>query len=210
MKNTLLIFGLLWALSASGQIYINSYRFPAAAGIPAWDKQPYTTTDAADWLAYVATNFTALQTYSQALVGATLLAGTKWAGGVLAPNGKIYGIPFDALQVLEFDPATNTSTLVGTTISGANKYFGGVLAPNGKIYGIPTNSTQVLEFDPATNTSTLVGTTLSGSEKYYGGVLGLNGKIYGIPAASTQVLELLSAVSGLDANAILSRHLNKF
>lgn len=30
MKNTLLIFGLLWALGASGQIYIDSYRFGAA------------------------------------------------------------------------------------------------------------------------------------------------------------------------------------
>lgn len=30
MKHTLLIFGLLWALGASGQIYIDSYRFGAA------------------------------------------------------------------------------------------------------------------------------------------------------------------------------------
>ena len=31
----------------------------------------------------------------------TGLSGTvKWAGGVLAPNGKIYGIPLDASSVL--------------------------------------------------------------------------------------------------------------
>lgn len=35
MKNTLLIFGLLWALSASGQIYIDSYRFAQVTGFDA-------------------------------------------------------------------------------------------------------------------------------------------------------------------------------
>ena len=27
----------------------------------------------------------------------------KWFGGVLAPNGKIYGIPYHATQILEID-----------------------------------------------------------------------------------------------------------
>ena len=32
------------------------------------------------------------------------LAGTiKWAGGVLAPNGKIYGIPHNSTTILEID-----------------------------------------------------------------------------------------------------------
>ena len=33
----------------------------------------------------------------------------KWQGGVLAPNGKIYGIPFDATTVLEIDPVAGPS-----------------------------------------------------------------------------------------------------
>ena len=38
----------------------------------------------------------------------TGLSGSWW-GGVYAPtNGKIYGIPCDAVQVLIIDPATNT------------------------------------------------------------------------------------------------------
>ena len=74
------------------------------------------------------------------------LTGTnKWVGGVLAPNGKIYGIPFDSTQVLEIDPITQTTALFGS-LTGENKWYGGVLAPNGKIYGIPLGSTQVLEW----------------------------------------------------------------
>jgi hypothetical protein len=71
------------------------------------------------------------------------LPGTyKWYGGVLAPNGKIYGIPHSSTQVLEIDPETQNITLFGS-LSGTAKWIGGVLAPNGKIYGIPFNSTQV-------------------------------------------------------------------
>jgi hypothetical protein len=68
------------------------------------------------------------------------LSGTsKWPGGVLAPNGKIYGIPFDSTGVLEIDPVARTATTFGS-FSGTLKWRGGVLAPNGKIYGIPLNS----------------------------------------------------------------------
>ena len=74
------------------------------------------------------------------------LSGTsKWSGGVLAPNGKIYGIPSYSTQILEIDPNTRTTTLFGDFSSGWGKWIGGVLAPNGKIYAIPHNSTQILE-----------------------------------------------------------------
>lgn len=36
----------------------------------------------------------------------SLSSGTaKWIGGVLAPNGKIYGVPYYSTQVLEIDPS---------------------------------------------------------------------------------------------------------
>ena len=69
----------------------------------------------------------------------------KWVGGVLAPNGKIYCMPYSSTSVLIIDPVTNTADT--TTISGLtgnNKWFGSVLAPNGKIYYIPFISTSVL------------------------------------------------------------------
>ena len=75
------------------------------------------------------------------------LTGTlKWRGGVLAPNGKIYGIPYSATTILEIDPVTKTTSEFGS-LTGANKWQGGVLAPNGKIYGISYDSTTVLEID---------------------------------------------------------------
>jgi hypothetical protein len=116
----------------------------------------------------------------------TLSGGDKWYGGVLAPNGKIYGIPRNSTSVLVIDPATDTASTFGT-LSGSFKWIGGVLAPNGKIYGIPRDSTSVLVIDPATDTASTFG-TLSGSFKWIGGVLAPNGKIYGIPYNSTSVL----------------------
>ena len=70
----------------------------------------------------------------------------KWIGGVLAPNGKIYGIPASSTTVLEIDPVTKTATTFGN-LPGSWNWYGGVLAPNGKIYGIPFDSTTILEID---------------------------------------------------------------
>ena len=77
----------------------------------------------------------------------TGLTGTvKWYGGVLGPDGKIYGIPCNSTSVLIIDPVAKTADT--TTIAGlsadTDKWFGGVLGPDGKIYGIPYNSTSVL------------------------------------------------------------------
>ena len=73
---------------------------------------------------------------------------SKYGGGVLAPNGKIYCIPSNATNVLIIDPTTNTAdTTTITGLTGTNKYSSGVLAPNGKIYGTPFDSTNVLQIN---------------------------------------------------------------
>lgn len=136
----------------------------------------------------------------------TGLSGTgKWVGGVLAPNGKIYGIPFDSTSVLIIDPVTNTfdtTTIIGLT--GTSKWIGGVLAPNGKIYGIPFNSTSVLIIDPVTNTANT--TTITGlggtGGNWSGGVLASNGKIYGMPHNSTSVLIIDPVTNTADTTTI--------
>ena len=54
------------------------------------------------------------------------LTDNVWRGGVLAPNGKIYGIPLESTSVLIIDPETNTVDT--TTISGFathSKWIGG-------------------------------------------------------------------------------------
>ena len=56
----------------------------------------------------------------------------KWADGVLAPNGLIYGVPFTSTSVLIISPTTNaldTTTIAGLP-SDIFKWWGGVLAPS--------------------------------------------------------------------------------
>jgi hypothetical protein len=121
----------------------------------------------------------------------TSVASKKWYGGVLAPNGKIYAIPWDSTSVLIIDPETDTadeSTISGLS-STTEKWLGGVLAPNGKIYCIPWNSDCILILNTETNTyddTTIAG--LIGSAKWNGGVLAPNGKIYAVPCDATNVL----------------------
>eukprot|EP01052_Picozoa_sp_SAG31_P079149 SAG31_NODE_38751_length_293_cov_1.572165_1_plen_92_part_10 len=53
----------------------------------------------------------------------------KWAGGVVAGNGKIYGMPHSSASVLIIDPTTDTadtSTIVGLP-SGSKREGGGVV-----------------------------------------------------------------------------------
>jgi hypothetical protein len=120
----------------------------------------------------------------------------KWWGGVLAPNGKIYAIPFsnqsEGISILAIDTLTNTATASdrGITFSDSAKWVGGVFPPNGKIYGIPYNSTDILIIDTISDTVTrsTMGATLTGTSKWSGGVLGQDGMIYGMPDASNDIL----------------------
>ena len=118
------------------------------------------------------------------------LAGAyKWFGGVLAPDGCIYGIPYNSTSVLKIDPVAGTATTFGS-LSGNDKWFGGVLAADGCIYGIPFNSTSVLKIDPVAGTATTFGDLSGAYYKWVGGVLAPDGCIYGIPFNSTSVLKL--------------------
>jgi hypothetical protein len=116
----------------------------------------------------------------------------KWSGGVLAPNGKIYGIPFDATEVLEIDPVGLTTSTFGSLGVDAGKWSGGVLALNGKIYGIPLSATEVLEIDPVNRTTSTFGSLGVDLFKWIGGSLAPNGKIYAIPGGgtTTEILEI--------------------
>jgi len=85
-----------------------------------------------------------------------LTGSSKWIGGVLASNVKIYGIQSNIDSVLIIDPQINTyDTTTITGLTGSAKWAGGVLAPNGKIYGIPDGSTSVLIIDPNANISNI-------------------------------------------------------
>ena len=105
----------------------------------------------------------------------------KWAGGVLAPNGMIYGIPATNDNVLVIDPNTNTATIFASGHTGPDKWAGGVLAPNGLIYGFPNTNDNVLVIDPNPNTATTFASDQTGLKKWFGGVVAPNGLIYAIP-----------------------------
>lgn len=91
----------------------------------------------------------------------------KSHGGVLAPNGKIYAVPYRASTVLEIDPVGSGSTnTFGSVGSGVDKWLGGVLAPNGKIYAIPHNSSNVLVIDPVGLTTSSFGSLGSSPAKW--------------------------------------------
>lgn len=111
-----------------------------------------------------------------------------YIGGVLAPNGKIYCIPYNATSVGVIDPTAGTFTTFGTAGSGG-AYYGGVLAPNGKIYCIPFNATAVGVIDPVAGTfvTNTVSGAAPGSSAYNGGVLAPNGKIYCFPHRATTI-----------------------
>jgi len=143
-----------------------------------------------------------LRALDNTLLFGSISGSRNFFGGVLAPNGKIYCIPFSATQILEIDPSNNTTTTFGS-FSANDKFRGGVLAPNGKIYAIPFDATQILEIDPVNQTTSLFG-SFSAYNKYIGGVLAPNGKIYAIPFGATQILEISEVdspnVIGSDAN----------
>ena len=154
-------------------------------------------------------DFTRSFSWTTTTFGSVGADASKWIGGVLAPNGKIYGIPRNSTTILEIDPVNQTATTFGSVGAGADKWFGGVLAPNGKIYGIPYNSTTVLEINPVNQTATTFGSFGADTAKWNGGVLAPNGKIYGIPNNATTVLEIGESQT-IDTDAVLSRYLNKF
>jgi hypothetical protein len=113
-----------------------------------------------------------------------------WTGGVLAPNGKIYCVPYAATNILVIDPVANTASNwspAGVTIGG---WHGGVLVPNGKIYCVPYNATNILVIDPVANTASNwspAGVTYT-SAGWVRGVLAPNGKIYCVPFYATNIL----------------------
>lgn len=83
-----------------------------------------------------------------------LLGTNKWRGGVLAPNGKIYGMSGNSASVLEIDPITQATGLLDN-LPANSKWYGGVLSTNGRIYGMPNNDVQVLEISNVNTPSSI-------------------------------------------------------
>jgi streptogramin lyase len=152
--------------------------------------------------------FSSIGTYND-----TLSSPTNWCGSVLAPNGKIYGIPGGETRILEIDPINETATTFGSLSSSLTKWWGGILAPNGKIYGIPYSSTSVLEIDPNNRTATTFGNISSflSSEPYgWNGILGADGKIYIIPWNHNKIIRIDPETKTLSLYGTIPDNINVF
>lgn len=167
-----------------------------------------STESAAIAIAAYATLSTSLKDESNNRV--SLGVGTyNFVGGVLAPNGLIYFIPYNSDYVVTLSTSSTTFGFINQKLSTSENtstgqvnvgittgcYAGGVLC--GKyIYCVPYGADWVLKIDTEANTiktigdeftSSNVGTT---SQKWWGGVLAPNGCIYCAPCDADWVLKI--------------------
>lgn len=68
------------------------------------------------------------------LLISNLVGEFKYKGGVLAPNGKIYCVPYMSNDILVINPKDNTISFINIPYNG---YSGGVISKNRKIYCTP-------------------------------------------------------------------------
>lgn len=121
----------------------------------------------------------------------------KWAGGILAANGMIYGIPDRSNSVLIINPFTNEfdvdtlSNISETALKG--HWHDAVIDSQGRIFCLPWRDSRVIVIDTKSNTYSL-SKSIEGFPdndlKWGSGALGRDGKIYGIPAKTRSILVL--------------------
>jgi hypothetical protein len=82
--------------------------------------------------------------YSYDGYGADAPVAYAYVGGVLAPNGRVWLVPYGQATSAKWhyiDTATGTVVAyahgLGADTPVANAYYGGVLAPNGRVYLVP-------------------------------------------------------------------------
>ena len=132
----------------------------------------------------------------------------RYWGATAAPNGKVYGTPYSAGQILVIDPVAGTAVQTGAYLTGNstlpqtgdtidfnydpfwNKYSGGALSSvTGNIYAMPRHGNSILKIDTATDTVTEIplpsvlidaAAPLS-KQKSFSTVEGPDGLIYSVP-----------------------------
>jgi streptogramin lyase len=122
------------------------------------------------------------------------IGGGSYAGGVQAPNGKLYLCPRNTIGAI-LDPDNNHAITTFFTPANAVGNSGMIVAPNGRLIVVPPCASQYtigFYIDPSANGGTLAVTfamrnfSPGGSDAGFdGAVLSPNGKIYLIPRSST-------------------------
>jgi len=113
----------------------------------------------------------------------------KWVGFVCSFNGRLYGVPFRARCVLEFDPLVQESCELECMMTGRDMWTYGVLTEEGGIVCIPRNANAALEILPNTRTTDTCGQVQEGVGKWSGGALSSEtGEIIASPFSAQSVL----------------------
>jgi hypothetical protein len=114
-------------------------------------------------------------------VGGTYLPFINWPRtAVLAPNGVLYGAPFNDSNFLILDTISNTlyANSGGLTFtSGSNLWSGGAVGSDGNIYFAPYMASNVLKFTVSTGLASLISAPYS-QFAHEGGVCGPDGNVY--------------------------------
>ena len=71
----------------------------------------------------------------------------KWKGTLAAPNGSIYGIPFDARRVMKLDPVDKSITHIGPDLGDELKWCDGAITDSGVIYCVPIDDRGILKME---------------------------------------------------------------
>jgi hypothetical protein len=142
------------------------------------------------------------------LINAPTTPVPRFNGGVLAPDGYIYGTTganvgtqSRLIRYPTFGTPPSTYELIPMTGITTQTFGGIVLGPNGKLYIIPLFSSLLMIYDLNTYTFTSINVG-AGTNKWLGGVLAPNGKIYCAPFASSSVLIIDTSNDTIDVSSI--------
>lgn len=123
---------------------------------------------------------------------------TKWYGGFIGVDGKIYCLPYTATSILIIDPTTDAITfmdfsgIIGSisgNMTGTQKWDTGIKYGR-YIYGTPSDTTTILKIDTQTQTCSTFGTFPAGTAKWSLTAIGSNGYIYMFPYFSNNIIKL--------------------
>lgn len=103
-----------------------------------------------------------------------------YSGAVLAPNEKIYLVPWTSGKVMEVDVRAKSMRTIGSDL-GVKGWMGGCLAPNGLIYCAPYDASSILEIDPVNRSTRTFGNLGDTPRKWAGLTLAPNGTMYAPP-----------------------------
>ena len=128
------------------------------------------------------------------LVGVEFEGSRKWYDFVDGENGYFYGIPYNAHQVLKFDPKSQTAELIGPDWGDGEKWACGVLASNKNIYCTPSNYDvdKILKINTSNHEVEIMNELRlpeSGRHLWDSGALAKDGCIYYMPGYAKRILK---------------------